>query len=111
MFVEIHTFATEGRSHGKTQSARVWDLGQALKLHVPYKGKIGSPPWALTISGSNTDLVGTGERGGKVVEFKSNLLIEFTPADVRALVEFAIQNGLLQMVPNPDPSRGREEPN
>lgn len=99
MHVENNARTVGSASPGKTQSARVLFMERALKLQAPLRGL----PWALMICGSSSDLKGSGKRLGKVSEVESTLRIELTPSDVCAIVDFAIQHGLVNTIPNLDP--------
>lgn len=104
MYVEIHAKNTDGVSRGKKQWAMIHRMASALKLHIPYERPGGGLPWAITVQGTSSTVHGNGARLGKPVEIESHVLIELSPADVGAIVDFALQHGLVRIEPNPAPS-------
>lgn len=98
MLVKIKSKTVDSESSGKTLWVLHWPE-DSLKLHVPFKGGIGSCPWAVTISGTNVRDHGTGQRGGDRKEVESQLMIELSPTDIASIVNFAIMNGLVQVSP------------
>jgi hypothetical protein len=99
MYVQIEAKADIG-SRGKTSwfntgDLRAKDPSQAIALKAGRPAHLGNPESYIEISATCSRFSGTGERGGGINSIDYKLIVQLTPIDVRRIVAFAKESGLL----------------
>jgi hypothetical protein len=101
MYAEIHVKSEDNESsRGKTTWLNTGDAMPSIKILRTKPEHLGRPPWHVQLSANGYRELGSGQRGGEWRGNKYKLQVELTHAEVAALVNFALVNGLIQVVPD-----------
>lgn len=97
MYVEISAKTEDNLSRGKTTWLNTGDRLPSFEVKTDRAHHLGQPDWYVQLLATGLRSTGTGERGGAMRDTAYRLEAHITPADMVALVEFAIRSGLVKV--------------
>lgn len=106
MYVQIIAKSEDNdRSNGKRSWLNTGSEVPDIALIATEATHLNSPPWHVQLKASDWRLFGSGDRGGETRANNYFLEVELTPADLAAIVNFALKKKLVEVVACKQPSK------
>jgi len=104
MYISVNSKSDTADDNAKGKTMWVNDDPSKIKVARDAPEHLGQPPWHIEFTLEQYVEHSDGSRGGDYFVVKRTAEVQITPADINAILEVAVREGLISIT-----AKGREE--